>query len=183
MIACDVAEDATALRNLIAALVRRFSLSQRADVLCCGMTVAQAALLEALADGRVLRLSELATRLGITPSTLTRNLERLEEEGLVARAADPDDARAALVRLTSAGKRAADKVAAQEAAFAADVVARLGKERARVLVRALGDLWQAVRAATEECCPGAFDHLMEGAVSEGCGAERRSRERKSCCGS
>ena len=33
---------------MIATLVRRFSLSERADVSCCGVTVAQAATLEAL---------------------------------------------------------------------------------------------------------------------------------------
>src|SRR5512140_3702248 len=89
--------DAAELRSVIAALVRRFSLSERADVLCCGLTVAQAATLEALRDGGV-RLGPLARRLGITASTLTRNLARLEADGLVARDADPLDARAARVR-------------------------------------------------------------------------------------
>ncbi len=174
--------EATALRALIAAIVRRFSLSERADVLCCGLTVAQSALLEALGDGQAVRLSILAKRLGITPSTLTRNLEKLEKDGRVAREADRADARAARVRLTSAGKRAAGQVAEQEEAFAAGILARLGGERSRVVVRALGDLLRAVRAQTEECCPGAFDHLIDGVVSKGPGAGRRSCERKSCCG-
>ena len=37
---------ALALRNAIRGLVRRFSISERADVSCCGMTVAQAATLD-----------------------------------------------------------------------------------------------------------------------------------------
>ncbi len=75
------------------ALVRRFSLAERSDMSCCGMTVAQAATLQALADG-ALRLGELSKRLGITASTLTRNVARLEERGFVGRIGDPDDGRA-----------------------------------------------------------------------------------------
>jgi DNA-binding MarR family transcriptional regulator len=168
------------LRVIIATLVRRFSLSERADVGCCGVTVAQAATLEAL--GREpLRLSPLAQRLGISPSTLTRNLERLEKDGLVAREPDPEDARASRVRRTSAGERAARRVAGQELAFASEILERLGAERRGEVMRALGELLAAVREATEECCPGAFDHLLEGVAARG-GAGRKGRERKGCCG-
>jgi DNA-binding MarR family transcriptional regulator len=168
------------LRVIIATLVRRFSLSERADVSCCGVTVAQAATLEALGREPV-RLGPLARRLGISPSTLTRNLERLEKDGLVAREPDPEDARASRVRRTSAGERAARRVADQELAFAAEVLERLGAERSGEVMRALGELLAAVREATEECYPGAFDHLLEGVAARG-GAGRKSRERKGCCG-
>ena len=171
--------DAAALRSVIAALVRRFSLSERADVLCCGLTVAQAATLEALRDGAV-RLGPLARRLGITASTLTRNLARLEADGLVARDADPQDARAARVRLTPAGERSALKVEQQELAFAEGILARLGPERRKDVMRGLADLLGAVREATEQCCPGAFDHLMEGLAWSG-GRLRRDREQGGCC--
>src|SRR5512142_1902500 len=109
--------EAAQLRTLIAAIVRRFSLAERADVDCCGLTVAQAATLEALRPGPM-RLGQLAQSLGISPSTLSRNLVRLESERLLARQADPGDARAAQVRLTAAGERAAARVAVQEREFA-----------------------------------------------------------------
>ena len=64
--------DAKRLRMAIRALVRRFQLAERADVSCCGLTVAQAATLDALADGDELRLGDLGRRLGIAPSTLSR---------------------------------------------------------------------------------------------------------------
>ena len=86
-------DQARRLRESIRTLVRRFSLAERADISCCCMTVAQAATLEALADGD-LRLGDLGKRLGITASTLTRNLARLEERGLMERVADPGDGRA-----------------------------------------------------------------------------------------
>jgi len=85
--------EAARLRAAIRALVRRFAVSERADVACCGVTVAQAAALEALGAEGPTRLRDLGRRLGIAPSTLTRNLARLEASGLVERAADPEDAR------------------------------------------------------------------------------------------
>ena len=174
--------EAARLRTLVAGLVRRFSLSERADVLCCGLTVAQAATLEALAGGEALRLGPLARRLGIAPSTLTRNLERLEADGLVKRETDAEDARASRVQLTATGERAARRVVAQEEAFAAEILARLGEGRAGAALTALTDLLRAVHGATEKCCPGAFDHLMEGVACQALDVARRGREREGCCG-
>ena len=94
----DSGPEAARLRAAIRGLVRRFGVSERADVSCCGVTVAQAAALEALSGHGPMRLKELGQRLGIAPSTLTRNLERLLEAGLVVRQSDARDARASRVR-------------------------------------------------------------------------------------
>jgi DNA-binding MarR family transcriptional regulator len=147
------------LREAIRALVRRFSLAERADVSCCGMTVAQAATLEALTDG-ALRLSDLGKRLGIAPSTLTRNLVRLEERGLIRREPDPGDGRAQRVVLSYAGFVAADEVRRQEEGFARSVLERLPRGSTAETLTTLENLLIAVRGATEACCPGAYDHLM-----------------------
>jgi len=162
------------LRASVRALVRRFALAERADVSCCGLTVAQAATLEALGRLGPQRLGALGECLGITASTLTRNLARLEDAGLVRREADPQDGRAQRVALSAAGRKAAAEVERQEQGFALSVLALVPDERRGALVTALGDLLAAVRQATERCCPGAFDHLMgdfPGAetTKEGCG--------------
>lgn len=182
--------DATRLQAAIRALVRRFGVSERADVACCGVTVAQAAALEALGAEGPLRLGDLGRRLGVAPSTLTRNLARLEASGLVGREGDPEDGRSFRVTLTRPGRSAARAVASREEEFARQVLERIPAERRAAVVESLGELLTAVRAATEECCPGAFDHLMTelgaageqetGANAVGCGpacacgpAERR----------
>ena len=103
----DIDPDARRFRASIRALVRRFSISERADVSCCGMTVAQAATLEALRVEGPMRAGDMGRRLGVSPSTLTRNLARLEERGWVRREADPADGRAQRVVLTREGRRAA----------------------------------------------------------------------------
>ncbi len=133
---------------------------------CCGLTVAQAATLEALRATPRMRLGALSRRLGITPSTLTRNLARLEDEHLVARVADPGDGRAFHVTLTPAGRRAAEGVERQAMGFAEEVLARLPESDRSAVVSAFEHLLEAVRQATEDCCPGAFVHLMKDVARE-----------------
>ena len=166
------ASDARRLRDAIRALVRRFSISERADVACCGMTVAQAATLETLATEGSMRLGDLGARLGIAPSTLTRNLVRLEERGLVKREKERGDARAFRAALTAAGSRAAADVLKQDLAFAGDVLARFPAGSRLASLDALEGLLVAVREATESCCPGAFDHLMRGIPRAGTATRR-----------
>lgn len=171
-------------RRLLAgvrALVRRFGVSERADVQCCGMTVAQAATLEALQEGGSMRLGALGRRLGITASTLTRNLARLSSTGLVERVGDAGDARAVRVGLTDAGRRAAQRLWKQEETFAEAVVAALPPGRRQAVLDGLADLLGAVRQATEACCPGAFDHLMKDFPQAlACGRGPSSPEHKRC---
>lgn len=147
------------LQQGIRALVRRFSLAERSDMGCCGMTVAQAATLQALADG-ALRLGQLSKRLGIAASTLTRNISRLEDRGLLRRVDDPDDGRAQRVDLTAAGHAAAAEVDLQEIEFARSILECLPHGSVASTLEGFSQLLAAVRLATEHCCPGAYDHLV-----------------------
>jgi DNA-binding MarR family transcriptional regulator len=53
-----------------------------------------------------LRMSELAARRMLTPSGISRVVDRLEEQGLVRRKPDPADGRAAFAALTRRGLKA-----------------------------------------------------------------------------
>jgi len=156
-----LASDVARLRSSFTALLRRFSISERADVQCCGMTVAQAATLEALGREGTMRLGRLGKLLGIAPSTLTRNLTRLEEAGLVRRNSDEEDGRAAQVELTEKGRRIRLRLEAMEDEFAERVLDRLYPAAREQALDGLAALLDAVRAETETCCPGAFDHLVD----------------------
>jgi DNA-binding MarR family transcriptional regulator len=155
-----LASEVARLRSSFTALLRRFSISERADVQCCGMTVAQAATLEALGREGSLRLGRLGKLLGIAPSTLTRNLTRLEEAGFVRRVSDGADGRAAQVELTEKGRRARLRLEAIEDEFAMRVLARLSPSARERALEGLAAILEAVREETESCCPGAFDHLV-----------------------
>lgn len=51
-----------------------------------------------------LRAGELADRACLDPSTISRHLRSLEDEGYVERTPDPDDGRATLLEVTDAGR-------------------------------------------------------------------------------
>ena len=57
------------------------------------------------APDRALRMSELAERVLLSPSGVTRLVDRLTARGLLERRTDPDDARVALASLTTEGSR------------------------------------------------------------------------------
>ncbi|MGD0983363.1 MAG: MarR family winged helix-turn-helix transcriptional regulator [Acidimicrobiales bacterium] len=54
--------------------------------------------------GRRLRMSDLAAQTDLTPSGLTRAIDRLAAAGLVSREACPEDRRGAFAALTAAGE-------------------------------------------------------------------------------
>ena len=59
--------------------------------------------------GAKLTPKEIAAATFVTPSGLTNRLARLEKMGLISRQADPRDGRGALIKITTAGKRVADR--------------------------------------------------------------------------
>jgi DNA-binding MarR family transcriptional regulator len=75
------------------------------DEVCCdGLSQRQCAVLRVLTARQGARLSELATHCGITPSAMSRVLDRLEQRALVQRVwGNPQDGRSASVAITEAG--------------------------------------------------------------------------------
>ena len=59
------------------------------------------------ADGQRMRMSDLADMVILSRSGLTRLVDRLEREGLIARESCPSDARGSYATLTTAGRREA----------------------------------------------------------------------------
>jgi DNA-binding MarR family transcriptional regulator len=51
-----------------------------------------------------MRVSDLATKVELDASTVSRQIKQLEDEGLIERTSDPADGRASLVRLTPLGE-------------------------------------------------------------------------------
>jgi DNA-binding MarR family transcriptional regulator len=62
-----------------------------------------------LADEGPQRLGALATTFGLDPSTITRQVQALEEIGLAHRTTDPSDRRASILDLTPTGRNTLDQ--------------------------------------------------------------------------
>ncbi|GAA2259582.1 MarR family transcriptional regulator [Streptomyces ruber] len=71
---------------------------------------AAVALLRQMADSGPLRPGELANRLGVEASHVTRQVQQLLRTGYVDRVPDPDDRRAQRIQLTEAGRDAVHRI-------------------------------------------------------------------------
>ena len=91
-------------------------------------------------DGR-LRMHELALRSHLTPSGLTRRVDRLVTDGLVARDRCGSDRRGAFAVLTESGRNELDRALPRHAAILAEAVsARLDPVSVHRLIRGLESL-------------------------------------------
>jgi len=88
-------------------------------------------------------VGELADSLGVTPSTMSLNLKRLREAGLVLCERDPEDRRVMNVRLTEAGERARDATRPLDADRVEAMLGGLWPEDRRRVVEALSTLADA----------------------------------------
>ncbi|MFJ5731891.1 MarR family winged helix-turn-helix transcriptional regulator [Streptomyces paradoxus] len=71
---------------------------------------AAVALLRQIADSEPQRPGELAARLGVEASHVTRTVQQLQKSGYVTRVPDPDDRRAQRIELTDAGGEAIARI-------------------------------------------------------------------------
>ena len=63
-------------------------------------------------EGTDLRPTDLADRLGIDAPAVSRKVQQLEQDGLLARTSDPQDGRAHRLRLTPTGKTTIERLLA-----------------------------------------------------------------------
>jgi DNA-binding MarR family transcriptional regulator len=83
------------------------------------------------------RIGDLAAVDHCSQPTMTTQVRRLEEAGLVTRTVDPGDARAVRIRITAEGKRTINAVRADRAAAIEPQLARLEAADRQVLTEAV----------------------------------------------
>ena len=104
------------------------------------MSATSVTTLDTLHHDGPLRISELAVREGVSQPGMTTLVNRLANEGLAERVADPADGRAILVRVTAAGRQVLiDRHAARTQAILGDIHQLSSDDRAS-LTAALGAL-------------------------------------------
>lgn len=99
-----VAQDVERELSVLFGRARSFSLQLAAQV-HPGLDSASYALLLHLDAADPGRASDVAERVNLDKSTVSRQLARLQELGLVERVVDPSDGRARLIQLTAAGRQ------------------------------------------------------------------------------
>lgn len=111
------------------------------------LPAAQARLLATIEMHGEARIGDLAAVDHCSQPTMTTQVRRLEDAGLVSRTVDPGDARAVRIRITADGKRTLNAVRADRAAAIAPQLAELEPEDRQVLADAVDVLRKLVDSA------------------------------------
>ena len=122
------------------------------DEVCCdGLSQRQCSILRTLVAQEGERISDLAASSGITPSAMTRVLEKLEARKLAERVRGAQaDGRAATVKITAAGRKVREQLDELMRERTRTIVATIpAKQRAQVLasLKVLNDV-----IASSGCC-------------------------------
>lgn len=113
------------------------------------LPVAQARLLSTVEDQGSARISDLAALDHCSQPTMTTQVRRLEDAGLVTRRVDPGDARAVLIRITTAGIRSLEQVRADRGAAIDPYLERLDDADRETLVDAVRVMRRVLRDAQQ----------------------------------
>jgi DNA-binding MarR family transcriptional regulator len=133
----DAAIDVARLRVAIARVSRRLRRHELA-----GLTPTQLSALATVERAGPLRLGDLAAAEGIAPSTLTRLVTALEEQGHVERCPVPGDARASTLTITAHGHAVLERIRQESTTLLADSLRTLTREQLAALAAALPALEQ-----------------------------------------
>lgn len=92
-------------------------------------------------------IAAIGQQLGLTPSTMTGLVDRLEEQGYLRREAHPSDRRATVLRLTRKGETAFQREVEFYRALLDETLSALGDEAKGLMLEALSCLGRSPSAA------------------------------------
>ena len=134
------------LQERMIALIRAFGLHKPEETPCGKpVSVAEAHALMELSREDPLVQKELASRLRLEKSTVSRLVGMLEGRRWVKRSRSPDDGRAVELRLTEGGRRTAEDIAEARRAKFAQVLEAIPEEERESVLESMRILEEAMR--------------------------------------
>ncbi|MCF7362202.1 MULTISPECIES: MarR family winged helix-turn-helix transcriptional regulator [Vibrio] len=127
----------TELNNLITEFYDKMSSWEMSVVKETGYSLAQIHTLEVLGSHGAMRMKELANRLSITTGTLTVQVEKLVQAGLIERQSIEGDRRSIQVTLTEEGKEVFQQHNALHMSLTEELTRRFSTEQQKNLAQML----------------------------------------------
>ena len=124
-----------------------------------GLTLTQLRVLFLLRSDEGLSAGAIAESIRVTPSTLTRIMDRIVRSGLVRRDADESDRRLVRHFLTPAGSSAVEEIERLGRERMGAIFSRLDQGQLERLVDGLRDLMQAAETVEGESAPVAREEI------------------------
>jgi MarR family transcriptional regulator, organic hydroperoxide resistance regulator len=115
-----------------------------------GISMAQLHIMYTLQRNGVMTMSRLADVLGVSDSSATGLVDRLEERGYIERTRVPEDRRVVIVRVTDTGTRMLQENDALSDELMRDVLARLDPGELPVIAHAVAEVRASLEATTAQ---------------------------------
>jgi DNA-binding MarR family transcriptional regulator len=138
--------------RLVGTLIRSLSLLDRDQKVCCGVTVSQCYTVETLAQRRILSMNELSEEMGVAISTMTRVVDILVRDGLVARKSNPEDRRRVHVELTDKGAELALRLKSCAEEYGKLILCQVPHEERESVLKSLSLLNDAIDRVRQGDC-------------------------------
>jgi DNA-binding MarR family transcriptional regulator len=139
------------LGSLIWELADTLKLIEKKEVECCGVTPYQGFLLMKLLENRESAIQDLARQMNVAVSTMSRNVDKLEEKKLVQRKQASHDARSCQVSLTETGASAARQISSSWEDYFIKLTENISRDERHKVYEGLRILQAAIRRIGN-CC-------------------------------
>lgn len=122
----------------------------KSEAVCCGVTMAQCHAIMEIGEAGELNLKDLAARLDLDNSTLSRTVESLVQDGLADRTPSREDRRATIIRLNDKGHAARDRINAAWNQTCRDMFKGIPREKHAQLIESVSIVAELLAG----CCQG-----------------------------
>jgi DNA-binding MarR family transcriptional regulator len=127
----------------------------KSEAICCGVTMPQCHAILEIGKAGELNLKDLAARLGLDNSTLSRTVESLVQDGLADRTPSKDDRRATVIRLNEKGRAALDRINSTWNQICRDMFRNIPRERHDQLIESVSIVAELLTGCCRDQCSAA----------------------------
>lgn len=142
------AVDTVALADALRPALLQVGRELRREARALGVSPEQVSLLVAIKRAPGVGIRDLAARERVSPPAMTKHVDRLERDGLVARTPSDDDRRRVGITLTDEGQRLLRRVRSRRTVWLARRLAGLTKEEQAAVAAAVGPLAKLIPEPT-----------------------------------
>ena len=133
-------------------LIKKYQFRDRNRITCCGISVSQCYTLETLHTHGALTMQELADKMYLSVSTMTRVVDQLVKKQFVVRQQAMDDGRVRLITLTESGEEKFQEAWSNIFESEKVILDRFPPDQREMLITFLKQLNRAVDTWQTNCC-------------------------------
>lgn len=138
--------------SVVQELVRMFQLFERDQIKIFGFTSSQCYCLLEILKAQSLSMNELSDIMNLDTSTMTRIVDKLVRDNLIARDKDEKDRRVVVVSLTYKGKDAAIELKDSINKYYKKIIQNIPQGKVEEVLNSANLLLNAFRKANPNCC-------------------------------